>query len=322
MIVDCALYRDGRRTEETRNLPRLVAAAKADPRAFIWMGLLEPTERDLLGVGRLFGLHHLAIEDAVGQHQRPKVEGYGDHIFLVLRALTYDDATSQVETGEIAVFVGQTFVVTVRHGDSKELAELRTRLESQPELLAMGPSVVLHGIVDATVDTYVDVAHSLQADIDALESAVFGDDVPDDSASIYSLRREVLELKRAVVPLEAAIARVQSDYDMPEKVKPFFRDVRDHLGHVIEQVESMDSLLGSILQVHVAQIGVRQNNDMRKITAWAAIIAVPTLLAAVWGMNFEHMPELTWRFGYPLSLAIMGAVAGILHRSFKRSGWL
>jgi magnesium transporter len=286
------------------------------------MGLREPTERDLLGVGRLFGLHHLAIEDAVAQHQRPKVEAYGDHYFLVLRSLTYDDTTSQVETGDIAVFVGPTFVVTVRHGESKELAELRTRLEAQPELLAMGPSVVLHGIVDATVDTYVDVAQSLQDDIDALETAVFGDDVPDDSATIYSLRREILELKRAVVPLDAALTRMLTDFDLPDKVKPFFRDVRDHLGHVIEQVESMDVLLSSILQAHVAQIGLRQNNDMRKITAWAAIIAVPTFLAGVWGMNFKTMPELRWQIGYPLALGVMAAVAGYLYLTFKRSGWL
>lgn len=324
MIVDCALYRDGKRTEETRNLLRLAAEARRDPSAFVWMGLHEPTETDLLGVSRIFGLHPLAVEDAVRAHQRPKVEAYPGHLFVVLRTLTYHDDTSQVETGEVAMFIGKDFVITVRHGEGQELASLRAKLESRPDRLAQGPASVLHGVVDDVVDTYSEVADSLQRDIDEVEGNVFGDDVIDDSSTIYNLKREVLEFKRAVLPLGQALDRVQQDktIELPEEARPFWRDVSDHVARVGDQVESMDVLLTSILQAHVAQVSLRQNSDMRKITAWAAIITVPTMLAGIWGMNFKHMPELRWRFGYPLALTIIAGSCFTLWRAFKRSGWL
>jgi magnesium transporter len=324
VIVDCALYRDGKRTEETRNLLRLAAEARRDPSAFVWMGLHEPTETDLLGVSRIFGLHPLAVEDAVRAHQRPKVEAYPGHLFVVLRTLTYHDDTSQVETGEVAVFIGKDFVITVRHGDGQELHSLREKLEARPERLATGPASVLHGVVDSVVDTYSDVAASLQRDVDEVEGNVFGDDVVDDSSVIYNLKREVLEFKRAVLPLGQALDRVQSDktVELGEESRPFWRDVADHVARVSDQVESMDALLTSILQAHVAQVSLRQNSDMRKITAWAAIITVPTMLAGIWGMNFKHMPELQWRYGYPLALAVIVGSSLTLLRAFKRSGWL
>ena len=324
MIVDCALYRDGKRTEETRNLLRLAAEARRDPSSFVWMGLKEPTENDLLGVSRIFGLHPLAVEDAIRAHQRPKVEAYPGHLFVVLRTLTYHDDTSQVETGEVAVFIGKDFVITVRHGEGQELHSLRDKLESRPDRLSQGPASVLHGVVDAVVDTYSSVADSLQLDVDEIEQNVFGDEVLDDSSVIYNLKREVLEFKRAVAPLGLAIERVQNDktVELADEARPFWRDVADHVARVNEQVESMDTLLSSILQAHVAQVSLRQNTDMRKITAWAAIITVPTMLAGIWGMNFKHMPELQWRFGYPLAFAVIIGSSLTLLRAFKKSGWL
>jgi magnesium transporter len=310
-IVDCALYRDGRRVEETRNLVRLAAMARSDPQAFVWMGMHEPTMTDLVGAARVFGLHELAIEDAVQAHQRPKVDLYDDHVFVVLRTLTYHEPTSQVETGEIAAFVGKDFVLTVRHGAGQELSSVRHRMEERSDVLVHGPAAVLYAVADAVVDTYVEVADQLQLDVDEVEASVFGDDVVDDSSRIYNLKREVLEFRRAVQPLIPVIARLHDAGTtfLPEGTRPFFRDVADHALRVAEQLESMDQLLTSILQAHVAQVGLRQNEDMRKITAWAAVFAVQTLIAGIYGMNFQHMPELRWTYGYPLALGVMAAVA-------------
>lgn len=324
MIVDCALYRDGRRVEETRNLVKLAAVARADPEAFVWLGMLGPTETDLVGAARVFGLHPLAVEDAVRAHQRPKLDIYGDHLFGVLRTLTYDDATSQVETGEIAVFAGPDFVLTVRHGSGQELASVRHWLEDRPEILEHGPTAVLYAVADAVVDTYLELAMQLQLDVDEIESSVFGDEVSDDSSRIYNLKRETLEFRRAVLPLIGVLTRLYdgSVEHVPEGARPFFRDVGDHLLRVAEQLESMDLLLGNILQAHVAQVGLRQNEDMRKITAWAAIFAVQTVIVGVYGMNFRHMPELNWEYGYPLVLVLMLSIAVTMYRVFRRSGWL
>ncbi len=324
VIVDCALYREGKRAEETRNVLRLAQEARRDPTAFVWMGLLEPTETDLLGVSRVFGLHELAVEDAVQAHQRPKVDTYRDHLFVVLRTLTYDDTTSAVETGEVALFIGRDFVVTVRHGVGQEVGTVRRRLEADPEVLAYGPAAVLYAVADAVVDTYLDVAKALQADLDGLETLVFSQQFSDAFEQIYALKREVLEMRRAASPLAQALQQVQgSPLDfVPDEVRPFFRDVTDHLARVAEQVESMDLLLSSILQAHLAQVGLRQNADMRKITSWAAILAVPTAIAGIYGMNFSHMPELSWTFGYPVVMGVMALICVGLYRAFKRSGWL
>lgn len=324
MIVDCALYRDGHRAEETRNLVRLAAEGRRDPAAFAWMGLFEPTETDLRGVARVFGLHPLAVDDAVRAHQRPKVDVYGDSLFVVLRTLTYLEDSSDVETGEIAVFVGEGFVVTVRHGEGNELASVRGRLESDPETLAIGPSAVLYGVADAVVDTYLNVAAELQTDVDEVEASVFSPERTDDFERIYKLKRELQEFRRAVSPLLTALQQlIASDIKaLAEASRPFFRDVFDHLLRVSEQIESMDALLGGILQAHLAQVGLRQNEDMRRISAWVAIVAVPTMIAGVYGMNFEHMPELHWSFGYPFALGVMLVACVTLYRFFRRSGWL
>jgi magnesium transporter len=324
MIVDCALYRAGQRVEETHNLVKLAAEARRDPQAFVWMGLFEPTETDVRGVARVFDLHPLAVEDAVKAHQRPKVDVYDDSLFVVLRTLTYLDATSDVETGEISLFVGADMAITVRHGEGTELAGVRSRMERHPDVLAHGPAAVLYAVCDTVVDTYGVVAAELQIDVDELEASVFSPSRTDDFERIYKLKRELQEFRRAVVPLVAALTGLSTE-DLPAiqvEARPFFRDVYDHLLRVQEQVESLELLLNGILQAHLAQVGIRQNEDMRRISAWVAILAVPTMIAGIYGMNFKHMPELGWSYGYPLAIGLMLVICGSLYRVFKRTGWL
>ncbi len=324
VIVDCALYRDGHRVEETRNLVKIASQARHDDHAFVWMGLFEPSETDLEGVARLFGLHQLAVEDAVRAHQRPKIDAYDDSLFVVLRTLSYLDTTSDVETGEIAMFVGHDMAITVRHGEGSELASVRHRMESHPEVLKHGPAAVLYAVSDAVVDTYSAVANELQTDVDELERSVFSPRRTDDFERVYKLKRELQEFRRAVVPLVEPMTELaeQDVVAVPIEARPFFRDVLDHLLRVQEQVESLDGLLAGILQAHVAQVGLRQNEDMRKISAWVAIIAVPTAIAGIYGMNFDIMPELHWHFGYAYAIGLMIVICFLLYRAFKRSGWL
>jgi magnesium transporter len=324
VIVDCALYRYGQRVEETRNLVKIAAAARKDDDAFVWMGLYEPSETDLEGVARLFGLHGLAVQDAVRAHQRPKIDVYDDSLFVVLRTLSYIDATSDVETGEIAMFVGQDMAITVRHGEGSELASVRHRMEQHPEVLKHGPAAVLYAVSDAVVDTYTSVANELQTDVDELERSVFSPRRTDDFERVYKLKRELQEFRRAVVPLVEPLTELAENdvVTIPADARPFFRDVLDHLLRVQEQVESLEGLLAGILQAHVAQVGLRQNEDMRKISAWVAILAVPTMIAGIYGMNFDNMPELHWKYGYGLAIGAMGVICFGLYRAFKRSGWL
>ncbi len=324
VIVDCALYRSGKRVEETRNLVKIAAAARHDEDSFVWMGLFEPTETDLEGVARLFGLHPLAVQDAIGAHQRPKIDVYDDSLFVVLRTLTYLDKTSDVETGEIAMFIGRDMAITVRHGEGSELASVRRRMEEQPEVLMHGPAAVLYAVSDAVVDTYTEVAKELQTDVGELERSVFSPGRTDDFERVYKLKRELQEFRTAVVPLVEPLTSLaeQEVVAVAVAARPFFRDVLDHLLRVQEQVESLDVLLSGILQAHVAQVGLRQNEDMRKISAWVAILAVPTMIAGIYGMNFQHMPELHWQYGYPMALGLMAVICGALYRAFKRSGWL
>jgi magnesium transporter len=264
------------------------------------------------------------VDDAIRAHQRPKVDVYGDSLFVVLRTLTYVEETSDVETGEIAVFLGKGFVVTVRHGEGNDLTAVRTRLEAEPETLAHGPAAVLYGVADAVVDTYLSVAADLQTDVDEVEASVFSPERTDDFERIYKLKRELQEFRRAVSPLVVAVQQVLANGSplVSEGSRPFFRDVFDHLLRVNEQIESMDALLAGILQAHLAQVGLRQNEDMRRISAWVAIAAVPTMIAGVYGMNFDHMPELGWSFGYPLIVGIMLGACTALYRYFRHSGWL
>ncbi|MFF4584633.1 magnesium/cobalt transporter CorA [Streptomyces sp. NPDC001388] len=330
-VVNCVTYRDGVRTPVSDDLVETVERVRKSGHGFVWLGLHEPTNDEFAGIAELFDLHPLAVEDAVEAHQRPKVERYGETLFAVFKTVCYVEheeltATSEVvNTGEIMVFVGQDFVVTVRHGRHGSLGPLREELESDPAQLAKGPSAVLHAIADHVVDDYLNVTDAVQADIDQVEADVFAENgARADPGRIYQLKRELLELKRAVVPLKRPLTDLA---DRPVRVvdpeiQAYFRDVSDHLLRATEQIAAFDELLNSILQAHLAQVTVAQNEDMRKITAWAAVIAVPTMVCGVYGMNFDHMPELHWRFGYPLVIGVISVACLVLYRGFRRNGWL
>ncbi|MEU1469755.1 magnesium/cobalt transporter CorA [Streptomyces sp. NPDC005761] len=328
MIVDCAIYRDGRRTDGPADFSDALDEARASGDAFLWIGLHEPTEKEFELVSSEFGLHPLAVEDALAAHQRPKLEVYDDSLFAVIKPIVYEHESDTVSADELMVFIGDSFVVTVRHGEGAPLAAVRRRLEAEADVLKHGPTAVLYAISDAIVDHYIDVAGELQVDLEELETQVFAPTGTGDSkntaARIYTFKRQVLEFRRATVPLAAPMARLASA-GVPfvhEHSQPFFRDVQDHLTRANEQVEGLDRLLSDILSAHLAQMGVRQNDDMRKISAWAAMAAVPTMVAGIYGMNFEHMPELRWVWAYPAVVLLMaGAVVG-LYRQFKRRGWL
>ncbi|MCC5478860.1 magnesium and cobalt transport protein CorA [Streptomyces barringtoniae] len=336
-VVDCAVYRDGVRVRSDKPLsPHEAMRLVRRDGGFVWIGLHEPTEAEFAGIASEFGLHPLAVEDAVQAHQRPKLERYDDSLFTVFKTIHYVEhdrltANSEVvETGEVMCFTGRDFFITVRHGGQGSLRALRHRLQDDPELLAKGPSAVLHAIADHVVDGYIAVADAVQDDIDEVETEVFspgrkgGVSRGVDSARIYQLKREVLEFKRAVAPL---LRPMQLLSERPMRlvdpdIQKYFRDVADHLARVQEQVLSFDELLNSILQANLAQASVAQNEDMRKITAWAAIIAVPTMVTGVYGMNFDYMPELHWKYGYPLVLGVTIAMCVGIHRVLKRNGWL
>ncbi|MEU0950975.1 magnesium and cobalt transport protein CorA [Streptomyces niveus] len=335
VIVDSAIYRDGRRTDGPADLSDALAEARAEGNAFLWVGLHEPTENEFELVSGEFGMHPLAVEDSLKAHQRPKLEVYDDSLFMVLKPVVYDSERDTVSSGELMVFVGDSFVVTIRHGEGAPLHAVRKRLESEPQVLKHGPTAVLYAVSDAVVDHYLDVGSELQIDLEELESQVFSPteggsgrrrEAGDQPAAerIYTFKRQVLEFRRAAGPLAAPISRLTRS-GVPfvqERSQPFFRDVDDHLTRVNEQVEGLDRLLSDILSAHLAQMGVRQNDDMRKISAWAAMAAVPTLLAGIWGMNFQHMPELGQVWGYPGALVLMVGAVTFLHRLFKRNGWL
>ncbi|WP_377268375.1 magnesium/cobalt transporter CorA [Peterkaempfera sp. SMS 1(5)a] len=331
MIVDCAIYRNGIRTAGPEDFSDALDEARKAENAFVWIGLHEPTEREFALVTEEFGLHPLAVEDAVSAHQRPKLEAYDDSLFVVLKTVTYNDDQDTVHTGELMLFLGDAFVVTVRHGEGIPLAKVRKRLEQQPDVLRHGPSSVLYALCDEVVDAYIDIAAELQADLEELEAAVFS---PQSTRSaqgtgsfaerIYGFKRQVMEFRRATAPLQEPMERL-SGGGVPfvaAESRPFFRDVSDHVIRANEQVDSLDRLLSDILNANLAQVSVQQNNDMRKISAWAALAAVPTMIAGIYGMNFTHMPELRQIWGYPAALLLMTAVCVVLYRVFKRSGWL
>ncbi|MET9497511.1 magnesium and cobalt transport protein CorA [Streptomyces sp. NPDC006552] len=330
-VVNCVTYRAGVRERGGRDLVEAVRAVRAADDGFVWLGLHEPSELEFADVAELFDLHPLAVEDAVHAHQRPKVERYGQTLFAVFKTVCYVEhaeltATSEVvDTGEIMVFVGRDFVITVRHGRHGSLGPVREGLEAAPEQLAKGPAAVLHAIADSVVDDYLTVTDQVQSDIDAVEADVFAPGgARTDPGRIYQLKRELLELKRAVAPLARPVMELAGRPFpvVPPEIQAYFRDVSDHLLRASEQIAAFDDLLNSILQAHLAQVTVAQNEDMRKITAWAAIVAVPTMGCGIYGMNFDHMPELHWRFGYPLMVGVIAVICVGVYRGFKRNGWL
>ena len=330
-VVDCAVYVGGERLPGRWTHERALAEVRerADD-AFVWIGLHEPDEEQITGIADVFGLHELAVEDAVQAHQRPKLERYDDMLFMVLKTVCYrgqPDPTAEheiVETGEIMVFLGPDFVITVRHGDHSSLRDVRRTLEADPEQLALGPAAVLHAIADHVVDSYLDVTAAIEDDIEEMETQVFAPRSSVDSEQIYVMKREVLELKRAVVPLGAPVRKLTEGYSslVPHDVRSYFRDVDDHLVTVTERIAGFNELLTTLIDAALAKITLRQNTDMRKISAYVAIISVPTMIAGIYGMNFDFMPETKWSYGYPMVLLTIMITCLALFRVFRRNQWL
>jgi magnesium transporter len=323
VIVDCAHYRDGRRVNEDPLTVDEAARHAAGDGDFVWLGLKEPTTDELDRAGEAFRLHDLALEDAGNAHQRPKLEDYEGSLFIVLRTARYDDAREEVDFGEIHLFIGDGYLISVRHGEASELSGARTRLEEHPDLLRSGPAAVVWAIVDKVVDDYVPVVEGIENDIEEVEGEIF-DQGTDSTQRIYFLKREVIAFHRAVAPLLGPLAGLEQGarVTVTDELRRYFRDVHDHARRIDEQVLGQRELLTSILEANLALLGVQQNQVVRSISAWAAIIAVPTFLASIWGMNFEHMPELAQSWGYPAAIVLMAIAVLVLYRFFKRIEWL
>jgi magnesium transporter len=329
-VVDCGVYVDGERLPGQWSPLDAITEVRRRREGFVWIGLYEPGEEQLQGIAEVFGLHELAVEDAVTAHQRPKLDRYDETLFMVLKTVRYIEhespttANEIVETGEIMAFLGKQFIVTVRHGKHSGLQQLREELEAAPDRLRIGPAAVLHAIADRIVDSYLAVSESFENDIDVIEAMVFAPRSPIGAEQMYLVKREILELRRAVMPLALPLRRLAEGYTplVPEEVRSYFRDVDDHLTTVSERVVSFDELLTTLVDATLAKISLQQNMDMRKITSWAAILAVPTMGVGVYGMNFKYMPELEWRFGYPLVMGVIVGVCLILYRIFRKNRWL
>jgi magnesium transporter len=326
MIIDSAHYKDGARQHEKALTPEEAAERVRDEAEgeFVWIGIHEPEPHDLERLAGLFDLHELAVEDAQMAHQRPKIEDYDEDFFIVLRTAHYHEDREEVHFGEIHVFAGRGYVITVRHGPGSELASARQRLEARPDLLQLGAASAVWAIVDKVVDDYIPVVDAIEDDIEEVETDVFDDDIPAPTARIYHLKREVIEFHRAVWPLLSPLGALeQGAYErVPEELRRYFRDVADHARRVDEQVSSQRELLTSVLEANLALVSVNQNEVVKKISAIAGIIAVPTFIASVYGMNFDNIPELHWHYGYAIALAFMAVSVLALSTFFRRIGWI
>jgi magnesium transporter len=333
-LIDCGVYVEGHRLSGKYTyaaaLSRVREIELAEHEAFVWIGLHEPDERQMQDVAEVFGLHPLAVEDAVLAHQRPKLERYDETLFLVLKTVNYVAhesvvlAREIVETGEVMVFVGKDFVITVRHGEHGGLSQVRKRMDADPDQLRLGPYAVMHAIADYVVDHYVEVTRLMECDIDAIEEVAFSPGRTLDVEPIYMLKREVVELRRCVNPLSAAFQRMQTENRdlISKEVRRYLRDVGDHQTAAADQINSYDDMLNSLVQAALARVGMQQNSDMRKISAWAGIVAVPTMIAGIYGMNFEFMPELKWHWSYPIVISLMVLICLSLYRNFRNNNWL
>jgi magnesium transporter len=333
-MVDCGVYMDGKRLPGKYTHAVALAKVRELERegndAFVWIGLHEPDQHQMQAVADVFALHELAVEDAVHAHQRPKLERYDKTLFLVLKTVNYVEhesvanAREIVETGEIMVFVGPDFVVTVRHGEHGGLAGVRKRLDASPAILKLGPYAIMHAIADHVVDHYLHVTDLIETDIDAMEEDIFSPRTQTNIEWIYLLKREVVEMRRAVGPLSLALQRIGSDHNdlISIEVRRYMRDVLDHNTQAADRIASYDDMLSSLVTAALGKVAMQQNTDMRKISAWVAIAAVPTALAGIYGMNFDHMPELHWVWGYPTVLLIMVTVCMLLYRTFRHNHWL
>jgi magnesium transporter len=343
-LVDCGVYVDGKRQPgkygytEALSKVREVTRARHEapqpettcPQAFVWIGLHEPDESHMQEVADVFGLHPLAVEDAVHAHQRPKLERYDDTLFLVLKTVNYVPhesvvlAREIVETGEVMIFVGKEFVVTVRHGEHGGLAAVRTRMDADSDHLRLGPYAVMHAIADYVVDHYLEVTAHMEFDVDSAEEVAFAAGRNVDVEPIYLLKREVVELRRCVSPLSIAFQRMQTENKdlISKELRRYLRDVADHQSEAADHIAAYDDMLNTLVQAALARVGMQQNTDMRKISAWAGIIAVPTMVAGIYGMNFKFMPELDEHWGYPTVVGLMVLVCIFLYFSFRKQGWL
>ena len=323
MILDYALYRNGERALDGSPISELIAHARKDG-GFLWVGVSEPTSEEFDGLVQDFHLHPLAVEDAITAKQRPKLETYEDMTFVVVRTTFYEESASQVTTGEILAFIGDHYIVVVRHGEGSPLTGVRSRLEQNPALLKLGPYAVLHAIVDRVIDSYIAIAAELEKDVIEVEQSVFSDRKAYNSEKIYFLKRELLEFSHAIHPLQVPLQRLAVDFNdiVPDELAPFFRDTLDHLHSAVDIADALDNLLTSALSADLAHVQVQQNEDMRKITSWVALASTPTMVAGIYGMNFDHMPELGWTFGYPLVVGVMVVVTSFLYYKFKKANWL
>jgi magnesium transporter len=337
MIVDSAIYVDGRRMPAPSSLSETYDLCRQHS-GVAWLGLLRPTEEEFASVADEFGLHELAVEDAVRAHQRSKLDKYEDTIFIVLRAARYRDSDETVIFSELHIFVGPDFVVTVRHGEGPDLAVVRHRMEAEPDLLRLGTPAILYAILDQVVDDYGPVVAGLENDIDEIEDQVFSGN-GDAIRRTYELTREVIEFQRAIKPLSSIFAALMSGWErmgLDAELQRYLRDVQDHVIQVQEQVYEFRELLQNILNVNLAVVSVQQNeevkalsiasihqnDEVKKISAWAAILFAPTLVGTIYGMNFVNMPELDWRFGYPMAVLGMVGVSIVLYAVFRIKGWL
>jgi magnesium transporter len=323
-LVDCGIYVEGHRLSGKYTYAAALSKVREielmGHEAFVWIGLHEPDESEMQDVADVFGLHPLAVEDAVLAHQRPKLERYDDTLFFVLKTVNYVPH----ESGEVMIFVGKDFVVTVRHGEHGGLSEVRKRMDADPEQLRLGPFAVMHSIADYVVDHYLEVTRLMECDIDAIEEVAFSPGRTLDVEPIYLLKREVVELRRCVTPLSQAFLRLQTENRdlISKEVRRYLRDVGDHQTAAADQINSYDDMLNSLVQAALARVGMQQNSDMRKISAWAGIVAVPTMIAGIYGMNFEFMPELKWHWSYPVVVAFMVTFCLFLYRNFRNNNWL
>jgi len=323
MIVDCAVYQDGKRLPRSHTLEEAAEEIR-EAGGFVWIGLHEPTEAEFDQVRAEFSLHELAVEDAIIARQRPKLEVYDDTVFVVLKTARYLEAEEAVEFGDILLFLGRQFVVVVRHGEATQLTPVRRSLDQRPDLLRLGPSAVLHAIMDKVVDDYLPVLNGLGGDIDEVEADVFSNAWSNPAERIYFLKREVLEFQSATRPLIEPLSRLMRGGvpAIDPGLHEYFRDVHDHAVRVATFLDQYRDLLTSVLEANLTQVSVRQNEDMRRISAWVAIGVVPTLIAGIFGMNFNRMPGLDDVWGFPAAIAVMAVVAFGLHGLFRRSGWL
>jgi magnesium transporter len=323
VIVDFAFYKDGQREEDLKTIEEIHQATE-NREGFAWIGLAEPNQEELTTVLGSFKLHETAIEDAVSAQQRAKIEEYNDITTFVIRTVFYDDAKSAISTGELICFINKRFIIIVRHGSGAPLVTVRHELESQPKFLQLGPLAVLFGVINRVIDDYSVIAMELEKDIVQIENSVFSSSRKTVSREIYSLKREVIEYRHAIEPLILPLQRLTSEgkQAIPEPLKPFFRDIMDQVLRSCEHASGMDSLLTAALQADLAQVQVQQNNDVRMISAWVALAAGPTMVAGIYGMNFDFMPELRWKFGYPSLLLLLSALTLFLFRKFKKSRWL